>query len=80
MNDPPTLEIYSLILIFRDDALRDELSFAKSLGMEQRRVVELVAEKLGLRCSKAERILVYKGSVRDDLVDVSSIQLGPELD
>lgn len=73
LNDPPTLEIYSLILIFRDDALRDELSFAKSLGMEQRRVVELVAEKLGLRCSKAERILVYKGSAREDLVDVSSI-------
>jgi hypothetical protein len=48
MNDPVTLELYSRVLLFKDDALRDELAFSRSLTPLQRRVVHLVAQKLGL--------------------------------
>lgn len=48
MNDAQTLEIYSRVLLFKDDSLRDELSFSKSLSAHQRRIVHLVAQKLGL--------------------------------
>lgn len=48
LNDGSTLEIYSRVLIFKDDRMRDELSFSKSLTPEERRVVHLVSEKLGL--------------------------------
>ncbi|KAI5474149.1 hypothetical protein MNV49_004141, partial [Pseudohyphozyma bogoriensis] len=68
LNDPHALEIYSRVLLFRDDSLRDELAFARSLTAPQRRVVHLVAKKLGLdhrsvgegeeRC-----VVVYKAGV-----------------
>ena len=48
LNDPSTLEIYSRILLFKDDRMRDELAFARSLTPKQRRVVHLVAQKLGV--------------------------------
>ncbi|KAL8276431.1 hypothetical protein RQP46_011183 [Phenoliferia psychrophenolica] len=48
LNDPQALEIYSRVLIFKDDSLRDELAFARSLSTHQRRTVHLVAQKLGL--------------------------------
>jgi len=48
LNDASTLEIYSRVLLFKDDRMRDELSFSKSLTPEERRVVHLVSEKLGL--------------------------------
>ena len=48
MNDPSTLEIYSRVLLFKDDGMRDELAFSRSLTSLQRRVVHLVAQKLGL--------------------------------
>lgn len=48
MNDGQTLEIYSRVLLFKDDSLRDELAFSKTLSGHQRRVVHLVAQKLGL--------------------------------
>ncbi|KJA27300.1 hypothetical protein HYPSUDRAFT_131569 [Hypholoma sublateritium FD-334 SS-4] len=48
LNDPSTLEIYSRILLFKDDRMRDELAFARSLTPKQRRVVHLIAQKLGV--------------------------------
>lgn len=48
MNDPSTLEIYSRILLFKDDPMRDELAFSRTLSPKQRRVVHLVAQKLGV--------------------------------
>lgn len=48
MNDPQTLELYSRVLLFKDDALRDELAFSKALSNIQRRIVHLIAQKLSL--------------------------------
>ena len=48
LNDPATLEIYSRILLFKDDPMRDELAFSRTLSPKQRRVVHLVAQKLGV--------------------------------
>lgn len=48
MNDASTLEIYSRILLFKDDRMRDELAFSRSLTAMERRVVHMVAKKLGL--------------------------------
>jgi hypothetical protein len=48
LNDPSTLEIYSRILLFKDDPMRDELAFSRMLSPKQRRIVHLVAQKLGV--------------------------------
>ena len=48
LNDPSTLEIYSRILLFKDDRMRDELAFSRNLSPQQRRVVHLIAQKLGV--------------------------------
>lgn len=48
LNDPATLEIYSRVLLFKDDRMRDELSFSKSLTAIERRIVHMVSKKLGL--------------------------------
>ena len=48
LNDPSTLEIYSRILLFKDDRMRDELAFSRTLTPQQRRVVHLIAQKLGV--------------------------------
>ncbi|KAG6329575.1 hypothetical protein ID866_9514 [Astraeus odoratus] len=48
LNDPSTLEIYSRILLFKDDPMRDELAFSRTLTAKQRRVVHLIAQKLGV--------------------------------
>jgi RNA recognition motif-containing protein len=48
LNDPSTLEIYSRILLFKDDRMRDELAFSRTLSPKQRRVVHLIAQKLGV--------------------------------
>ncbi|KAF8626152.1 hypothetical protein AX15_005046 [Amanita polypyramis BW_CC] len=48
MNDPSTLEIYSRVLLFKDDHMRDELAFSRTLTPKQRRVVHLVAQRLGV--------------------------------
>ncbi|KAH8829621.1 RRM/R3H domain-containing protein [Flagelloscypha sp. PMI_526] len=48
LNDPSTLEIYSRILLFKDDRMRDELAFSRNLSPKQRRVVHLIAQKLGV--------------------------------
>ncbi|EJT98525.1 hypothetical protein DACRYDRAFT_24545 [Dacryopinax primogenitus] len=48
MNDPTTLDIYSRILLFKDDRMRDELAFSRTLTPKQRRTVHLIAQKLGV--------------------------------
>lgn len=48
LNDPATLEIYSRILLFKDDRMRDELAFSRTLSPKQRRIVHLLAQKLGV--------------------------------
>ena len=48
LNDPSTLEIYSRILVFKEDRMRDELAFSRNLTPKQRRVVHLVAQRLGV--------------------------------
>jgi hypothetical protein len=48
LNDPSTLDIYSRILLFKDDHMRDELAFSRTLTPKQRRVVHLIAQKLGV--------------------------------
>jgi hypothetical protein len=48
LNDPATLEIYSRILLFKDDHMRDELAFSRGLSAKQRRIVHLLAQKLGV--------------------------------
>ncbi|GAA5992619.1 hypothetical protein JCM10908_002690 [Rhodotorula pacifica] len=65
MNDPSTLELYSRVLLFSSDPLRDELSFSRSLSPAQRRAVHLIARKLGLEhrsLGEGERrcVVVYK--------------------
>ncbi|WFD05535.1 Peptidyl-prolyl cis-trans isomerase pin4 [Malassezia vespertilionis] len=48
LNDPFALEVYSRVLLFKDDRIRDELAFSKSLSHTERRIVQLVTQKLGL--------------------------------
>ncbi|WFD00472.1 Peptidyl-prolyl cis-trans isomerase pin4 [Malassezia yamatoensis] len=48
LNNADTLEIFSRVLLFKDDRMRDELAFSKSLTSSERRTVHLVAQKLGL--------------------------------
>ncbi|KAF9052773.1 hypothetical protein BJ165DRAFT_1413179 [Panaeolus papilionaceus] len=48
LNDASTLEIYTRILLFKDDRMRDELAFSRTLTPKQRRVVHLIAQKLGV--------------------------------
>ena len=47
-NDDRTLAIRDRIVTFRDDGLRDELPFTRSLSSERRRIVRLIAHRLGL--------------------------------
>ncbi|WVN89206.1 uncharacterized protein L203_104423 [Cryptococcus depauperatus CBS 7841] len=62
MNDPSTLDIYSRILVFKEDRMRDELAFSKNLTESERRIVHLVAQRLGLSTT-----------ARDDSVVVTRI-------
>lgn len=48
LNDPQALEIYSRVLLFKDDRMRDELAFSRNLSPTERRTVHLVAQKLSL--------------------------------
>lgn len=48
LNDAQTLEIYSRVLLFKDDRMRDELAFSRNLSPIERRTVHLVAQKLNL--------------------------------
>lgn len=48
LNDPVALDIYSRVLVFKEDRMRDELAFSRNLTPTERRIVHLVAPKLGL--------------------------------
>lgn len=48
LNDAATLEIYSRILVFKEDRMRDELAFSRTLTPRQRRIVHLAAQRLGV--------------------------------
>lgn len=51
LNDPATLQIYSSLLLFRDDNspnARTQMAFPPEFSPHQRRVVHLIAQKLGL--------------------------------
>ncbi|KAK8845603.1 hypothetical protein IAR55_006319 [Kwoniella newhampshirensis] len=48
MNDAMVLDIYSRVLVFKEDRMRDELAFSRNLSPTERRIVHLVAQKLGL--------------------------------
>lgn len=48
LNDPMALDIYSRVLVFKEDRMRDELAFSRNLSPVERRIVHLVAGKLGL--------------------------------
>ena len=54
LNDPATLQIYSSLLLFRDDnspTARTQLAFPPEFSPHQRRVVHLISQKLGLEHS-----------------------------
>ncbi|ORY29307.1 hypothetical protein BCR39DRAFT_559113 [Naematelia encephala] len=48
LNDPQALDIYSRVLVFKEDRMRDDLAFSRNLTPTERRIVHLVAQKLGL--------------------------------
>lgn len=48
LNDPMALDIYSRVLVFKEDRMRDEFAFSRNLSPVERRIVHLVAQKLGL--------------------------------
>ena len=51
LNDPATLQIYSSLLLFRDDTTpnaRTQIAFPPEYSPQQRRIVHLIAQKLGL--------------------------------
>lgn len=48
MNDPMTLEYYSMILIFKNDTTRDTYDFSSELSPEQRKIVHAIAHQFGL--------------------------------
>lgn len=70
MNDSQTLDIYSRVVVFKDDFLREEFSFARSLSANQRKIVHLVAKKLGLGhrsvgMGEDRHVVVYKPSAAE---------------
>ncbi|ODV88794.1 hypothetical protein CANCADRAFT_128796 [Tortispora caseinolytica NRRL Y-17796] len=48
LNDPETLEIYTQIIIFREDKYRNELVFHIPVTPSQRRTIFLLSQQLGL--------------------------------
>ena len=69
LNDPTALDIYSRVLVFKEDRMRDELAFSRSLTPTERRIVHLVASKLGLVSVTrgAEGETKYVVVTRDDI-------------
>ena len=78
LNDPSTLDIYSRILLFKDDHMRDELAFSRTLSPKQRRVVHLIAQKLGVyHYSVGEGDERYAVVTRIDPATVSLLRRAP---
>lgn len=48
MNDPNVLELYSYLLLFRNDPNSTELALPKSFSAKERRDAHLIADRLGL--------------------------------
>lgn len=48
LNDPGNLRIYNMVYMFKEDRMRDELALSRNLTPTERRIVHLVAQKLGL--------------------------------
>ncbi|SCZ93612.1 BZ3500_MvSof-1268-A1-R1_Chr6-3g08771 [Microbotryum saponariae] len=70
MNDSQTLDIYSRVVVFKDDFLREEFAFARSLSANQRKIVHLVAKKLELGhrsvgVGEDRHVVVYKPSASE---------------
>jgi hypothetical protein len=47
LNDPATRQLYDKMVAFRDDKLRNELIFAKSITGPERKLVRAIGQKLG---------------------------------
>lgn len=77
MNDPMTLDIYSRVLVFKEDRMRDELAFSKNLSPTERRIVHLVAQKLGLtsvtRGEEEQCVVVTREPQRPALLSTTSL-------
>ncbi|EIW73371.1 hypothetical protein TREMEDRAFT_70956 [Tremella mesenterica DSM 1558] len=59
-NDPITLDIHTRIAVFKEDRMRDELAFSRNLSPTERRIVHLVAQKLGVTTiTKADGDIKY---------------------
>jgi hypothetical protein len=48
MNDPEVLKYYTMLAVFREDKTRDSLVLPPSLSPQERRIVHVLAHKLGL--------------------------------
>ncbi|BFZ55599.1 Peptidyl-prolyl cis-trans isomerase pin4 [Savitreella phatthalungensis] len=76
LNDPATLQIYSSLLLFRDDNsanARNQLAFPPEYSPQQRRIVHLIAQKLGLEhTSRGEGDERYVVISKPDSVSESS--------
>ncbi|ORY74385.1 hypothetical protein BCR37DRAFT_384520 [Protomyces lactucae-debilis] len=72
LNDPATLQIYSSLLLFRDDTAptaQKQMAFPPEFTPPQRRTVHLIAQKLGLahvsRGEGEERYVVVSKPIAD---------------
>ena len=48
LNDPQVLQFYSQLLLFKEDASRDTMSFPSTLTPQQRRIVHTLSHQMGL--------------------------------
>ncbi|EEP79160.1 conserved hypothetical protein [Uncinocarpus reesii 1704] len=70
MNDAQTLQFYSQLLLFKQDATRESLIFASSLTPLQRRTVHTLAHNMGLGhasrgTGEQRQVHVYRASSTD---------------
>ncbi|KAL7418676.1 Peptidyl-prolyl cis-trans isomerase pin4 [Cryptotrichosporon argae] len=77
LNDPSTLSIYNLVYMFREDRMRDELALSRTLSPTERRIVHLVAQKLGLTSvtmgdGDGAHVVVTKDAPRPQLTSSAS--------
>ena len=84
LNDPTALDIYSRVLVFKEDRMRDELAFSRTLTPMERRIVHLVAQKLGLISTtrgegEMKFVVVTRDSIRQSgtSTSTSSAYLSP---
>lgn len=74
LNDPATLQIYSSLLLFRDDnssSAKTQMAFPPEFSPHQRRVVHLISQKLGLEHSS-------RGDGEERYVVISRLETGSE--